>query len=122
MQAAAWRASWLRSSTRPPERHIDRARVGGLSADATAGLHAPRTRSQPLSASRSHDNRRYRALVPAVDDLAALSHDVADSAHVDAIGEVWWHSQDAERAVNAIADAGHVILGPGVEPVTEEDF
>jgi hypothetical protein len=60
--------------------------------------------------------------VPAVDDLAALSHDVADSVHVDAIGEVWWHSQDAERAVNALADERHVILAPGVEPVTEEDF
>jgi 2-phospho-L-lactate transferase/gluconeogenesis factor (CofD/UPF0052 family) len=60
--------------------------------------------------------------VPAVDDPAALPRDVAESAHVDAIGEVWWHSQGAERAVTALADAGHVILGPGVEPVTEEDF
>jgi hypothetical protein len=27
-----------------------------------------------------------------------------------------------DLAVNALADAGHVILGPGVEPVTEKDF
>jgi hypothetical protein len=60
--------------------------------------------------------------VPAIDDLAAFPRDVAESVHVDAIGEVWWHPQDAERAVNALADAGHVILGPGVEPVTEKDF
>ncbi len=54
--------------------------------------------------------------------LAALPRDVAGSAHVDAIGEVWWHSQGAERAVNALADAGHVILGLSRTPVSEEDF
>ena len=47
---------------------------------------------------------------------------MAESAHVDANGEVWWLSQDAERAVNALADERHVILAPGVEPVTKEDF
>jgi hypothetical protein len=55
--------------------------------------------------------------VPAIDDLAALPRDVAESAHVDAIGEVWWHSQDVERAVNAHADAGHVILGLESNPL-----
>ncbi|MCW2703295.1 MAG: hypothetical protein JWQ37_1290 [Blastococcus sp.] len=59
--------------------------------------------------------------MPAVDALAALPHDVAESAHVDANGEVWWHSQDAERAVNALADAGHVILGVESNPLPEED-
>ncbi len=60
--------------------------------------------------------------MPAVEDLAALPHEVAESAHVDANGEVWWHSQDAERAVNALADTGHVILGLEWLPVTKEDF
>jgi hypothetical protein len=37
--------------------------------------------------------------------------DVAESAHVDANGEDWWHSHDAERAVNGPACRGHVIFG-----------
>jgi hypothetical protein len=73
-------------------------------------------------ASGSRAIRAYRALVPAVDDLAALPRDVAESAQVDANGGVWWHSQDAERAVNAPADAWHVILGLEALPLPKEDF
>lgn len=76
----------------------------------------------PLRAGRSHRNRRYRAFVLAIDHLAAIPGDVADSVHVDAVGESWWHAHEAEGAVNAFADAGHVTLGPGVEPATKEDF
>jgi len=47
---------------------------------------------------------------------------VAESAHVDAIGEVWQHSQDAEHPVNAIADAARVILGPTPQAVAEAGF
>src|SRR4051812_26236185 len=56
-------------------------------------------------------HRRYRALVPGADDLASLPDNVAGAAHVDDNGEVWWPSDEAERAVHALANAGHVILG-----------
>ncbi len=46
-----------------------------------------------------------------VDDLASLPHEVAAAANVDANGEVWWHAQNAERAINALADTGLVVLG-----------
>jgi hypothetical protein len=36
---------------------------------------------------------------------------VADAASLDGNGAVWWCSKDAERAVNALAGAGLVILG-----------
>jgi hypothetical protein len=49
--------------------------------------------------------------VSAPDDLALLPTDVAESANVDANGEVWWHTAHAGRAINALADAGLVILG-----------
>jgi hypothetical protein len=49
--------------------------------------------------------------VSAADDLASLPPDLAESANVDDNGEVWWRSDAAERAVNALADAGRVILG-----------
>jgi hypothetical protein len=49
--------------------------------------------------------------VSAAEDLVKLPADVAESAHVDTNGEVWWQGQDAERAVDALADAGLVILG-----------
>ena len=88
---------------------------GGLRA-AGAGGDARHRDAKSVSpgrqdASGSRTIRAYRALVPAVDDLAALPRGVAESAQVDANGGVWWHFQDAERAVNAPADAGHVILG-----------
>ena len=67
-------------------------------------------------------NRRYRAFVPDVDDLAAPLGMCLSPPMSMPLGEVREHPQDVERAVNAIAGAGHVILGPGVEPVTEEDF
>lgn len=47
----------------------------------------------------------------ATDDLAALPSEVAQAAHVDDNGEVWWRAEDAERAVNALADAGLIVLG-----------
>jgi hypothetical protein len=47
----------------------------------------------------------------AADDLRLLPHGVARTATVDANGEVWWRSGDAETAVNGLADAGLVILG-----------
>lgn len=45
------------------------------------------------------------------DDLRLLPPGVASAATVDANGEVWWRSADADTAVNALADAGLVILG-----------
>jgi hypothetical protein len=64
--------------------------------------------------------RRYRATVLARDALALLPADVAESAHVDASGEMWWFSEDAERAVNALADAGLVILGLDLRDYDDE--
>lgn len=49
--------------------------------------------------------------VSADDDLAKLPVEVAEAAHVDPNGEVWWQADDAEQAVNALADAGLIILG-----------
>ena len=47
----------------------------------------------------------------ASDDLASLPPDVVETAHVDDNGEVWWRLEHTERAINALADAGLVILG-----------
>jgi hypothetical protein len=40
-----------------------------------------------------------------------LLREVAQAATVDENGEVWWQASDAEAAVNALANAGLVILG-----------
>jgi len=45
------------------------------------------------------------------DDLLRLPPLVAEAATVDENGEVWWTAQYGEAAINALADAGFVILG-----------
>lgn len=45
------------------------------------------------------------------DDLDALPLPLRLSARVDANGEVAWPRTDAAAAVNALADAGRVVLG-----------
>jgi hypothetical protein len=47
----------------------------------------------------------------AADDLRLLPPGIASVATVDANGEVWWRSGDAEAAVGALADVGLLILG-----------
>ncbi len=44
-------------------------------------------------------------------DLAALPGVVRATAHVFSNGEVAWRSEHAEAAINALAAAGHKILG-----------
>lgn len=44
-------------------------------------------------------------------ELTALPDKVRDAAHIYDNGEVSWPNDDAEAAVNAIAEAGFLILG-----------
>jgi hypothetical protein len=93
--------------------HIQRDRLNPyrrLFGSATTRAHRERY-SRPRISVLTTEGCRYRAPVSTTDDLALLPPDVAGSARVDDNGEVWWHSADAERAVNALANAGLVILG-----------
>jgi hypothetical protein len=45
------------------------------------------------------------------DDLAALPLPVQARARIYDNGEISWPTEDAERAINSLADAGFVILG-----------
>ena len=45
------------------------------------------------------------------EDLAALPESVRAAAHVFSNGEVAWPNEHAESAINALASAGHKILG-----------
>jgi hypothetical protein len=44
-------------------------------------------------------------------DLAALPSEVRATAHVFSNGEVAWPNEHAEAAINALAAAGHKVLG-----------
>jgi hypothetical protein len=53
-------------------------------------------------------------------DLDRLPQAVASAATVEPNGEVWWRVADAEAAVNALADAGLVILGLDMREYDED--
>jgi len=58
--------------------------------------------------------------VPRGDDLRLLPREVVDAATVQENGEVWWPLAHAKAAVNALADAGLVILGLDLREYDDE--
>ena len=55
--------------------------------------------------------RRERRPADPDDDLAALPDSLRTTAHVFDNGEVDWRNEHAEAAINALAAAGHKLLG-----------